>query len=75
MKAFKILVAALMFVSVSVYAADKQPSKAPVVPKNQQSETANAKNPNYTWQDCVRDMENESGYSQEDAYKQCEGLK
>jgi hypothetical protein len=75
MKAFKILVGALLVISVSAYAADnKQSANAPLIKKNQQSQTAKPKNSNYTWQDCVNDMEKEGGHSQEEAYKLCQDM-
>jgi hypothetical protein len=74
MKAFKILVAALMFISVSVYAADKQTTKEPIVQKNKQTQTAKTKNPNYTWQDCVDGYTQESGFSKERAYELCQSM-
>ena len=74
MKAFNILVGALLFVSASAYAADKQTVKVPVTQQNPQTQTQQPKNPGYTWQDCVDDYTKESGFSQEDAYKQCDKL-
>jgi len=63
MKTLKILVSVFLLVSVSAYAADKQTTKTPLVKKNQQSQNAKPKNPNYTWQDCV-----------EEAYKLCQDM-
>ena len=74
MKALKILVGVFLLVSVSAYAADNQSTNAPLVKKNQQSQNAKPKNPNYTWQDCVNDMEKEGGHSQEEAYKLCQDM-
>ena len=74
MRALKILVSVFLLVSVSVYAADKQSTKAPLVNKNQLSQNAKPKNPNYTWQDCVNDMEKEGGHSREEAYKLCQDM-
>lgn len=70
MKAFRILVCGLMLASVSVYAADKQPATQ----KNPQAQSKTKKNPNYTWQDCVNDMEKEGGHSQDEAYKLCQDM-
>ncbi|MGW8247356.1 MAG: hypothetical protein ACWGOV_04525 [Acidiferrobacterales bacterium] len=76
MKAFKLFVCGLLLASTSVYAADnKQSVKAPTVQKGQQSQTEKPKQPAYTWQDCVDDYTQESGYSEERAYKECNNLK
>ena len=75
MKAFKILVCALMFASVSVYAADKKPSQVPLIQKNhQEDQIKKAKEAGYTYQQCVDDYMKESGYSQGKAESQCEKL-
>jgi hypothetical protein len=74
MKALRIVVCGLMFASVSVYAADKQSSTTPTAQKNQQAQSKSKKNPNYTWQDCVNDMEKEGGHSRDEAYKLCQDM-
>lgn len=74
MKAFKILVCALMFASVSVYAADKDSKHVPLAQKNHQNQAKKAKEAGYTWQDCVDDYTQESGYTRKEAYAQCESL-
>jgi hypothetical protein len=76
MKAISIFLCGFMLVSASVYAADnKQSVKVPTVQKGQQSQTEKPKQPAYTWQNCVDDYMQESGYSQEKAYKECDRLK
>jgi len=63
-----------MLASVSVYGADTKSTTIPFAQKNQQSQTAQPKVPNYTWQECVEDYTKESGYSQQEAYKKCDNL-
>lgn len=74
MNALKILAGVFLLVSVSAYAADKESTNAPLVNKTKQTQTAKPKNPNYTWQDCVNDMEKEGGHSRDEAYKLCQDM-
>lgn len=77
MKAISLFVCGFMLASASAYAADKKPAntRLPIAQqKQQQSQTEQQKNSKATWQDCVQNYTKESGYSQEEAYKQCDGL-